>query len=64
MDQLQRAAVGGPRVLGAIEPAEQLRAGRVQVVVAVEIEVIDEGEGGLDVACLCDGGGPVQLHHR
>jgi hypothetical protein len=37
---------------------------RVQIVVAVELEALDQGERGLDVARFGDGDGPVELHDR
>ena len=48
--ELERALVGGAGLVGALEPAQQLGAGRVQVVVAVELEPLDERERRLDVA--------------
>jgi hypothetical protein len=36
----------------------------VQVVVAVELEALDQGERGLDLARFGDGGGPVELDDR
>jgi hypothetical protein len=38
MHELERALVGGPGLVDAVESAQELRAGRVQVVVAVELE--------------------------
>src|SRR5918999_1520783 len=59
-----RAVVGRAGVFDAIEPAQQLRARRVQVVVAVELQALHQGERGFDLARFGDGDGPVELHHR
>ena len=59
---MQRAVVSRARIVGAVEPAQQLRARGVQVVVAVEVEALDQGERALDVARLGDRGGLVELH--
>ena len=61
MDELQRAVVGLPRLLGAAEPLQQLRAGGVQVVVALEVEGVGQGQRGLDLARLGQRGRPVEL---
>src|SRR5439155_9389634 len=37
---------------------------RVQIVVAVELEALDQGERGPDLARFGDGGGPVELRDR
>ena len=42
--ELERAAVGVARLVGAVEAAQQLGARRVEVVVAVELEPLDERE--------------------
>ena len=60
MDELERARIRRTGVLGAAESAEEL-ARVAEVVVAVEVEALDELERGLDVACLGHGGGPVEL---
>ena len=44
--ELERAVVGDPRLVAPIEAAQQLGAGRVQVVVAVELEPVDDREAG------------------
>jgi len=61
VNELERAAVGLASLVDAIEPAKQLGARRVQVVVAVELEAVDEGECGLHVAGLGHRGGLVEL---
>jgi hypothetical protein len=60
--ELERAFVGGARLLEAVEAAQELGAGRVQVVVLVEFEALDEREGAFGVSRLGHGGGFVQLH--
>ena len=64
MDELERAVVRRARVVGAIEAAQQLGPGRVQVVVALELEALGECEPGLEVARLGDRHGPVEVGHR
>jgi NAD(P)H-binding len=44
VNQLERALVGRTSVVDAIEPAQKLRARRVQIVVAVELEPLDDTE--------------------
>jgi hypothetical protein len=62
--ELERTVVGRSGVLDPVEPAQQLGAGRVEVVVAVELEGLDERERGLDVAGFGDRDCPVQLGDR
>ena len=62
MNELERPVVGGSGVFDSIEPAQQLRARRMQIVVAVELEALHQRERGLDLARFGDGGGPVELH--
>src|SRR5207244_12328355 len=64
VNELEGAVVGRAGVVDAIEPTQQLRARRVQIVVEVELEALDQGERGLDLARLGDGDGPVQLRDR
>jgi len=61
MNELERAVVGRAGVFDAIEPAQQLRARRVQIVVAVELEALHQRERGLDLARFGDGDGLVEL---
>jgi len=56
VDELEGALVGRSSVLRAVEAAEQLGPGRVQVVVALEIE-------GFDVICARDGEEGLQRAH-
>ena len=56
-DELERAPVRRAGLVDAVEPAQQLGARRVEVVVAVELEAVDQGERRLDVARLGDRGG-------
>src|SRR5438093_268903 len=64
VNELERALVGGAGVFNPIEPAQQLRARRVHIVVLVKLEALHEGERGLDLARFGDGGGSVELHDR
>src|SRR5205085_12536779 len=60
----ERAIVGRACVLDAIEAPQQLSTRRVQVVVAVELEPVDKGERGLDLARLGHGGSLIELDDR
>ena len=64
MDEPQRAVVGRAGLVDPIEPAQQLRASGVQVVVVLELEALRQREGGLDVARFRDGDRVVQLDDR
>src|SRR3954470_11927064 len=64
MDELECPAVGRPRFVRLPEAAEKLSSGRVQIVVAVEVERLDRGEPALDVARLRRWEGSFQLDHR
>ena len=61
MNELERTVVGRACFLDAIEPAQQLRARRVQVVVLVEVDALDKRESSLGVARFRDGGSLVEL---
>jgi len=63
---LERAGVRHGRGVVVAEPSQQVGAGRVEVVVAVELarERVDAGQTARDVACHRDGDGAVQLRHR
>ena len=61
MDELECAVVLGSRLVDTTEPPQQLCSGRVQVVVAVELEAVDELERSLDVTRFGDCRGPVEL---
>jgi hypothetical protein len=50
--QLERPVVGHAGVIGSAEPPQQLAPRRVQVVVAIEVEVVDEGQRELDLSGL------------
>ena len=63
VDELERPLVGVPGLVGSIEAPQQLRAGRVEVVVVLELQAVHQRERGLRVAGLGDGRRPVQLHH-
>jgi len=62
--ELQRSLVRRLGVGFAAEAAQELGSGRVEVVVAVELEAVDEGERRLRVAGLGDRGGLIQLDDR
>ena len=64
MDELERPLVGGAGLLDAIESPEQVRAGRVQVVVPIELQPFDQVQRHLDLARLGDRGRLVELDHR
>jgi hypothetical protein len=64
VDDLERTVVGSTGLVDAIEPAEQLRSRRVQVVVALEVEALHQFERGLDLAGFGHRGRPVQLDDR
>ena len=64
MDELERALVGRTSLVDAIEPAQQLGARCVQIVVRVELEAVDQCERSLDLARFGHGCGLVQLHDR
>ena len=64
VDELERTRVGRAGVVDPVEPAQKFRASRVEIVVAVELEPVDEGERCVDVARLGDRGRPVQLDDR
>src|SRR5207247_7405933 len=64
LDELERADVRGMCLFDPVEPAQQLGAGGVQVVVAVELDAFQEVERGLDLAGFGEGGGAVELDDR
>jgi hypothetical protein len=61
VDELERAFVGCAGVVGAVEPAQEFGAGRVQVVVVLEFEPLGESECGLDVSGFGERGCLVEL---
>ena len=61
VDELERAVVGVPRLVLASQPAKELGARRVQVVVAIEVETIGQDERGLGVPGLGQRGGAIEL---
>jgi hypothetical protein len=61
VDELECAFVGCAGVFSAFEPAQELAAGRVQIVVVVEFEPLGERECGLNLSCFGEGGGLVEL---
>jgi hypothetical protein len=56
VDEFECAFVGCAGVVGAVEPAQEFGAGRVQVVVVLEFEPLGERECGLDVSCFGERG--------
>jgi hypothetical protein len=62
--KLERPPVGGPGLLRASKAQEQLGAGRVQVLVVVEREGVDDRECRLWPLDLGNGDRAVELHHR
>jgi hypothetical protein len=59
-----RAVVDRSGVFDAIEPAQQLRVRRAQMVVAVELEALGQSERGLDLARFGGGYGSAEPHDR
>src|SRR4051794_20442235 len=59
--QRERPLVGGARLGGAAEPAQQVAAGRVQVAVVAEVEAVDDVEPRLRAVRLRDGDRSAQL---
>jgi hypothetical protein len=64
MRKREGALVLGPRLVGPAEAAEQVGTRRVEVLVAVETEPIDEGEPRFGSIRLGDGDRAVQLPDR
>jgi hypothetical protein len=64
VNELERPVVGRAGVFDAVEPAQQIRVRRAQIVVAVELEAFHQRERGLDLARFGDGDGLVELHDR
>ena len=64
VNELQRTNVGRARVLLTREPAQQLGAGCMQVVVGVELEAVSESQCALEVAGFRQRCGPVELDDR
>jgi hypothetical protein len=52
VNELERAIVGGPGLVDSVEPAEELRSRRVQIVIGVEVEALHQLERGFDVAVV------------
>ena len=63
-DQRQRPQIGVARLVGAAQTAQQLTLGRMQVVIVVELEAIDDLEAGLGAVLLGDGHGAAELDDR
>ena len=64
MGELKRAAVRIACLSGAAEAAEQVRAGRMQVLEVVKRELIDQLQPGRRSGVLGDGNRPVELDDR
>jgi hypothetical protein len=54
----------GARLLCTVEPSEQVGSRRVEVLVAVQLEPLDDGEAGFGPFHLGDGDCAVQFHDR
>jgi hypothetical protein len=63
-DELERVLVGGAGLLDALQAAENLCAGRVQIVVAIEREPVDERQRSLRLARLRERRRVVELDDR
>jgi hypothetical protein len=61
VDEFEGAFVGCSGVVGAFEPAQELAAGRVQIVVVLEFEPLGERECGLNLSRFGERGGLVEL---
>src|SRR6476659_5579444 len=59
--QFERSLVGGAGLLGAAEPSQEICPRRVEVVVAVQLETVDEVERFSRAACLADRDRAVEL---
>ena len=64
MNEGERATIRVPRLIGASETTQQLSPSRVQVVVILERDVIDDIETPLGAIRLGDGDRPAQLDDR
>ena len=63
-DQRQRPEIRVARLVGPAQAAQQLALGRVQVVVVLQREAIDDLEAGLGTLLLGDRHGAAELHDR
>ncbi len=61
MNEGERATVRVSRLIAASQTSQQLSPSRVQVVVILESDVIDDVETSLGTVRLGDGDGPAQL---
>ena len=61
MDELERARVGRARLVEAAQASQELRPRRVEVVVAVEVEIVRQREPGFGVSRFRDGDRVVEL---
>ena len=64
MDELERPGVGGPRLVGPVESPQEFGARRVEVVVALQLEPVDEPQRAFRVACLSERRRAIQLDDR
>src|SRR5689334_16009902 len=62
--QLERTLVRGAGLIGAPDPAQEVGAGRMEVLVVVQRQRVDDPERRLRARDLGDGDRPVQLHDR
>ena len=62
--ELERALVGGAGLVGSSEAPQQFGAGRVQILVVVERDRVDDRQRRRRPLDLGDRDSPVQLHHR
>src|SRR5262245_27593118 len=62
--QLERALVRCPRLVVPAQAVQQLGAGRVEIVVRVELEAVDQRQRLLGLAGFRDGSRAVQLDDR
>src|SRR5689334_17562058 len=64
VSQLERPSIGGAGLLGAAEPPQQVRSRRMEVVVCVQLQAVDELERLPRAASLADRDRAVELDHR
>src|SRR2546421_1915853 len=62
--EVERTPVCKPRLVRAAQPAQEVTAGRVQVVVGVELELLHRVKAGLQALRFGDCDGAIERDHR